>query len=446
MIIMAVSTPLPQDAAAKIGPGVRESLSHSEEAKSLSKSPSARVVIALEKPKTKIMTRMQQEIAFMQNRVRQSVDGDGFTSLRAFSSIPAMTGILHSQEAIDELALNPNVRKVDLDVSGSGSLSDSVEHIAANERHDYCNTGKGVVIAVLDSGVDREHKNLKKSIKKEACFADDDPDTDGGRCPDGTNSQTGKGAAEDDAGHGTFVTGVITSNGKLGGRGVAPDAKIVAVKVTYGPSFAGSFSAFSQILAGLDYIISNRRLRVKIVNMSLGTRSTFSGDCDDETSWTMAGADAVDTLRSQGISVFASAGNNDSDEMGAPACLSGVIAVGASDNNDSAAPFTNSNESTDMFAPGVSIESSTLNNGLTVQSGTSFAAPHAAACAALLIDSGDASSPGDIKDRLTTSDFTVARDGNTFPRIDCSPSKSTKGMSKKCSKGNKKDRRRLRGY
>lgn len=411
---------------------------------------------------------MSNEITTMQTRVLLQLVDDGYSSLRTYSSIPAMAGVVRSNKALDQLALNPNVRKVDLDVGGSGDMlaiewfwkqtlptrtgdtessvvsSNSISHIGADKRHDQCNLGDGITIAVLDSGVDSNHVNLlHSSIKAEACFADNGQV---GKCPDGSSFQIGKGAAADDAGHGTFVTGVLSSQGTKGDVGVAPDANIVAVKVTYGPNFNGVFSSFDQILAGLDYILSNPQLGVNIINMSIGTHARFAGDCDNVASWAMAAADAIQTLRSQGIVAFASAGNGSSDGMTAPACLSGVIAVGASDKNDKAASFTDSNASTDMFAPGVSIESSTLDNGMAVQSGTSFASPHAAGCAALLMESGEALTPLEVEDRLKTSSSTVTRDGITFPIIDCSPplSNLNDDEATSCTKRGKKIRH-LRG-
>ncbi len=122
-----------------------------------------------------------------------------------------------------------------------------------------------------------------------------------------------------------------------------------------------------------------------------------------------------------GITPFASAGNNGGAMMGAPACIAGVLSVGATDNADAAASFTDSNATTDMFAPGNNITSLAMGGGTTQASGTSMASPHAAGCAALLIQAGDATTPALIEARLETSSVTVTRNSITFPRIDCGP-------------------------
>lgn len=416
---MAATVELTESEAAKIGLGVREEVMG---------RGSARVVVALKHPTSRRSNLTKGEIASMQSNVLSSIKDD-YSSIREYSAVPAMAGVVHSQACIDMLVLNPNVEKVDLDVGGTGELESSVPVINADERHSLGNTGSGVVVAVIDSGLDTDHSNLADRLVAEACFADSDFAVNGiGNCPDGSDNQIGPGAAEDDAGHGTHVTGIVASNGSQGGVGVAPDVQFVAVKVTNGPSFRGRFLSFSQVIAGLDYIIDHPELNIRIINMSLGTDLLYAGECDDGTSFNMAGAAAINRLRENGVVAFASAGNRGSStEMPSPACLRNVIAVGASDDNDNPASFTNSNDSTDIFAPGVDVISSGLRNSLISVSGTSMASPHAAGCAALLIERGEASTPQQIEDRLKSSDVMVTVSGNglSFPRIDCSPPHST---------------------
>ena len=423
MVSMASAAPpegLPPQAAAKLGPGVTEALEG---------SGSVNIMIALQRPAAARargldLAALKRQIGEMQNDVLQSLPA-GYQAKHTYSAVPALAGRVSSPAALAALARHPHVVRIDLDVGGTGSLVDSVPYINADLRHAMGNGGAGVVVAVLDSGLDTDHPNLADNLVAEACFADDDGAIDGnGRCPNGSDRQTGPGAAEDDAGHGTHVTGIVTSNGTAGGVGVAPDADIVAVRVTYGPSFAGAFSAYSEIVAGLNYILTNPQLGVSIINMSLGTNALFAGDCDNSTAFNMAGAAAVDALRAAGVVTFASAGNNGSTtQMASPACLANVISVGNSDETDTPAGSTNSNASTDIFAPGVSIVSSAIGGGTTTAGGTSMSSPHAAGCAALLIQTGEATTPDQIETRLETSTASVTVPGNglTFPRIDCRP-------------------------
>jgi subtilisin family serine protease len=197
------------------------------------------------------------------------------------------------------------------------------------------------------------------------------------------------------------------------------------IKVLDNCTLSGCFNAFSEIVAALDYIIDNNAtLGVGVINMSLGTSGLFTGDCDESTSFNMAGAYAINTLRNMGVTAFAASGNNGSGtQMTSPACLSNVISVGSSDNADIVAGTSNSNASTDIFAPGVNITSLSRLGGTLTGSGTSAASPHAAGCAALLIASGVATTPAAIEARLETSPFQVTDPDNglMFPRIDCRP-------------------------
>jgi len=341
---------------------------------------------------------------------------------RNFQAIPATAVTVSSEAALDELLQLPGVASVSLDFGGSGALADTIPLIGADQRHAIGNGGAGVTVAVLDSGADSDHPDLSDDLLPiEACFGDNDGAIDGqGFCPNGSDRQEGVGSAEDDAGHGSHVTGVITSAGNVGSPGSAPDAEIISIKVTEATSFSGSFDFFSEILAALDWIIvNNDTLGVDIINMSLVTNATYVGDCDNAVP---AAADAFATLRSLGITPFASSGNNGGSRMTAPACFSDVIAVGATDKADNVANFTDSNRSTDLMAPGRDVISAAIGGGLVSASGTSFASPHAAGCAALLLEAGEATTPNAIEAALEASTVIVtdAR-GLNFPRIDCQP-------------------------
>jgi subtilisin family serine protease len=214
--------------------------------------------------------------------------------------VPAFAAVARSREALERMAADPRVRRIDLDVGGTGSLTASVPTIGADHRHTRNNRGAGVVVAILDTGIDTDHPDLADALVHEACFGDNNSSIDGtGFCPNGSDRQTGAGAAEDDAGHGTHVAGIVASNGTVSGAGMAPDASIVAIKVLDNCSLAGCFNAFSEIVAALDYIIANPQLNVRVISMSLGTSSLFAGACDDSAAYTMAGAAAVNTLRTR---------------------------------------------------------------------------------------------------------------------------------------------------
>ena len=385
----------------------------------------ARVVVALREPEAlrksaQDLAAVQRGVRAVQQRVLAAVPAAQFEPVHVYRAVPALSGIVRSQAALDRLARHPDVRRIDLDAGGSGGLDASVSIIRADDWHDEGVTGSGVVTAVLDSGLDTDHADLASSLVHEACFLDFDGTLNGqGRCPNGSDRQTGPGAAEDDHGHGTNVTGIITSDGAQGAPGVAYDAQVVALKVLDSDN---AFNAFSEITAALDYLITNPSLGVQVINMSLGTNALFPSTCDNTTSWNMAGASAINTLRANGVIAFAASMNDgEASKIASPACLSGVVAVGATDDNDNVAPFANTSPILDLVAPGVGIRSSGMGNGTSSFTGTSQAAPHAAGCAALLISAGAATAPDAIETLVTNSpvEVTDPKNGLTFPRLDC---------------------------
>lgn len=417
----------------RIGPGVLEAIRAGS---------NPRIVVALDVPELETTTadqtppesglrvppglaRRRSDVAAAQRSAIGRANRAALAALRQYEMVPAFAANVRSEDAVRAIASDPSVRRIDLDVGGTGLLASSVSFIGATERHQVGNRGQGVVVAILDSGIDTDHPDLADAVVHQACFGGDGGPLDGvGFCPGGSDRRVGPGAAEDDAGHGTHVSGIVASNGIVSAPGVAPAASIVAIKVTNNCSFSGCFDAFSEIVAALDYLIANNAtLQVRVINMSFGTSDRFAGACDNAAAFTMAGAAAINTLRSMGVIAFASSGNNGSGTMmPAPGCLSNVVSVGATDNLDAVAAFSNSNATTDIFAPGVSIVSDSRTGGTTTASGTSMASPHAAGCAALLIDSGDALTPAAIETRLETSPFRVTdpKNGLSFPRIDCS--------------------------
>jgi subtilisin family serine protease len=405
---MAQSAP-----AQKIGPGVLEALARGE-------TPA--IMVALDAGSPRGLSAMRNAVAAAQSQALSRVSDDEVSVRRRFVAVPALAAVARSEAGVRRLAADPRVRRIDLEVGGTGGLVNSVPLIRGDLRHERGNTGTGVVVAILDTGFDSDHPDLQGALVGEACFGRDGTNTDDvGFCPDGTDRQFGDGAAEDDQGHGTHVSGIVTAIGDAAGPGVAPDASIFAIKVLDFGGAAGRFFFLSEIVAALDYIVNNPGFNIQVANLSLGTTAQYDGVCDNADANTMAVQSAADQLRSAGVTVFASAGNNGGTQMGLPACVSSVISVGASDNNDNVAGFSDVNETTDIFAPGVNIVSLLMGGGPRTASGTSMASPHAAGCAALLIHAGDATTPAEVEARLKNSAFTVTTGGNTFPRIDCRP-------------------------
>lgn len=414
----------------RIAPGVREAIRRDGGARviiSLGQSPAA---FAVRAPAD--VPGLTRAVAGVQLQALSSLLAGDMDIAHQFEAVPAIAGTLRRESALARLALNPAVRRIDLDIGGTGSLATSVPQINADQRQTNGNSGDGIVVGVLDSGIDSDHPDLADDIGPQACFGDNNSSIDGvGFCPNGSDRQTGAGSAEDDHGHGTHVSGIISSNGTDASVGVAPGATIVAVKVL---NSSNSFFATSEVIAGLNWIITNNNaglnLGVQVINMSLGTSLLYTSPCDNVDAITQAMAAAINTLRGMGVLTVVSSGNNGSGtQMGLPACVAATITVGAVDANDAVANFSNSDATTDVFAPGTNTEgvtgiiSSRRGGGTVGLQGTSMAAPHVTACIALLIESGDATTPNAIETRLETSavQVTDATNNLTFPRVDCAP-------------------------
>jgi cysteine-rich repeat protein len=373
----------------------------------------ARVLVALQAPLAGTRAERQRSIGLAQARVLSAVGKSEFETARRFESVPALAGRV-TAAGLARLLASPDVVRVDLDGGGKGDLAMSVPQIGADVVQDVHGfDGSGVTVAVVDSGFDSDHPDLAGALVGEQCFCSGG----GGCCPGGGATQSGAGAAEDDEGHGTHVTGILAGRGVVASRGVAPGASIVAVKVL---DSNNEFCCASDVVAGLDWIIANRP-DVRAVNMSLGTFAAYFGDCDGADASTMAFADAVDTLTANGVAVFASSGNGSlPNRMSAPACVHDTISVGAVNDVDAVAGFSNDSATLDVLAPGVGIVAAGLGGGTATKNGTSMASPHAAGTAALLFEALPSLSPAIFLAALKTTGLAVTdpRTSRIHPRID----------------------------
>ena len=314
-------------------------------------------------------------------------------TVEGLAALEASTAVASVRPARDDLRLL-------LDVSG--------DTIGASALHIEGVTGAGRVVAVLDSGVDADHAALTGSVVAEGCFLEGVPTYDQSPsvsvtelCENGTRSDT---SAEPcvtiapSCTHGTAVAGVVSADDDTF-TGVAPDAGIIAFRVTAvveGLAASGDleypYSAYipeAGVLAALEEVYSLRNVHdIAAVNLSLGGSP---GICRD-TAW----EDVIDRLADAGIAVVAASGNQGwTNSLTFPACLPGVISVGASTSDGEVASFSNTGADLDLLAPGSPITTTVLDDydasGFAAQQGTSFSAPHVAAAFALI----DSSLPSD---------------------------------------------------
>lgn len=367
-------------------------------------------------------------IVMLRGDAMPALSADDFALHARWRRLRGFAGVA-TPRAIERLADDPNVASVDLDYPGHGDLAQSVPLIGANIVHDMGYSGKGVTVAILDSGIDLHHPDLASKIVDQQCFC---TNAMGGCCPNGATTQSGSGAAMDDHGHGTNVSGIIASSGTVSSVGVAPGVKIVAVKVL---DSANAFSSVSQVISGLAWVLDNHP-EVKVINASLGTSARFPGSCDR---FLPAMANVVNQLRANGTIFFASSGNDVSSvDLESPACNENTVAVGAvyDGNNgsvtftgrctdlttaaDQITCFTNSDSMLDLLAPGARITSTGLGGGTSTFIGTSQASPHCAGAAAVLLEVQPKLTPDEIENVLKATGKPIfdARNGVTIPRID----------------------------
>jgi subtilisin family serine protease len=353
-----------------------------------------------------------------------------FRLMRRLQSVPILAGTL-TPAGLERLRSRAEVLRIDPEIPARADLAQSVPLIKADQVQALGFNGAGMTVGIVDTGVDTNHPDLADSVDGQVCFCQNN----GGCCPNGGTSQTGPGSAEDDNGHGTHVSGIITGNGGVAPRGVAPGAKIVMAKVL--PA-TGSTCCMSDVLAGLDYMLVNRP-DVDSINISIGSSVLYPGNCDNADSSTLGFAAVIGSLRDRGTLTFISAGNSASPGgMSSPACVSGAMSMGSTyDANiggvgfgicsdpttaaDQVSCFSNSDSVTDLFAPGGAITATYIGGGAATLFGTSMASPHGAACAADVLQArpGLSAAAQEAALKATGKPVIDPKNGLTFPRVDC---------------------------
>lgn len=298
----------------------------------------------------------------------------------AYRLIPAIAASVPSI-AIKGLRKNPNVTYIEEDgdvfIAGEwtpGELADSwgVDRIGADLVWDNgvpSSKGAGVYVAIIDTGIDKDHPDLIANIA------------------DGVNFVSGKGKDknpdpddwDDGHGHGTHCAGIVAADDNgFGVVGVAPDLRTNNVGGLYGVKVLDNRGRgkASDFIAGLEWAvygpdgIQGNEDDADIVSISL---------------W-MYGegvTDACDAAYEAGLLLVSSAGNNWGGGVTGPANHPSVLAVSAIDEYDTIADFSSDGPEVELAAPGVDVYSCYRNGGYTFMDGTSMACPHVAGAAAL---------------------------------------------------------------
>ncbi|WP_328907543.1 S8 family serine peptidase [Streptomyces sp. NBC_00234] len=314
---------------------------------------------------------------------------------------PSRTGAFWSElrstrKGASAKKLATGVEKVWLDGKVRANLADSVPQIGAPQAWAAGKDGRGVKVAVLDTGVDQTHPDLAGRVAEARNFTETED-------------------AVDHHGHGTHVASTVAGSGAASegkNKGVAPGAELLVGKVL---NDQGSGSD-SSVLAGMDWAAHSG---AKVVSMSLGTNAASDG--------TDPLSAAVDSLTAETGTLFViAAGNTGPDQttIGAPGAADAALTVAAVDKQDRLASFSSRGPrlgdnalKPDVAAPGVGIVAARASGttmgtpvsaSYTAASGTSMATPHVAGAAAILAQAHPEWTAADLKGALMSSAKTLA--------------------------------------
>lgn len=381
------------------------------------------------------------DISGRQSDLLQSVGGNGVEHVRRFQEVPQMALTVNAA-ALDKLAASPLVESIAEDAISRRMLDLSVPRIGSPTLGAQNLKGTGKAVAVLDTGVDKNHSMLLGSVVSEACYSNagtvgvlaGSGYTSQTACPGGFVVSTAANSAMPYGGtcpagecdHGTHVAGIAAGRNNGLFSGVAPAANVIAIQVftvfnDTGAGYCGGFgfscvlSYTSDQMAGLERVAALRNtFSIASVNMSLGGGSNTT-NCDSDPRKPI-----IDTLRSHGIATVISSGNNGfTNSMGAPGCISSAISVGATTDAETVASYSNSVSFLNLLAPGSSINSAIPGNLYDSWNGTSMAAPHVAGAFALLKQARPNASVTEMLTALASTGvpITDSKNGLTKPRI-----------------------------
>ncbi|MFI9489421.1 S8 family peptidase [Promicromonospora sp. NPDC052451] len=244
------------------------------------------------------------------------------------------------------------------------------ESLPLDDSYTYGNSGSGVTAYIVDTGILTTHEDF------------------GGRAVSGTDTVDNDDDATDCAGHGTHVAGTVGG----AAHGVAKEVSLVAVRVL---DCSGS-GTYDGVIAGIDWVTADHEAgEPAVANMSLG--GGFS----------QAVNDAVSAAVADGVTFALAAGNDYAADAcdGSPGSTPEALTVGATEDTDARAEYSNIGSCVDIFAPGSDITSAwyTGDTATNTISGTSMATPHVAGAAALVLGGNPAATPAEVGDALTGS-------------------------------------------
>jgi subtilisin family serine protease len=282
------------------------------------------------KSKSERVAARRDAVRQVQDKVLAAMNAEGGWRVRhRYATIPYVVAEV-DYSALGALAGLTPVVAVQSDQRVAPADIESNETIGATSVQEIFGlTGTGVNVAIIDTGIDLAHPDLATSLVAGRRFLNQ-----GGTIDDNV---------QDDQGHGSHAAGIITSDGNVAPRGIAPDAGLVVVKAL---DVSGGF--VSDLAAGVDWIADNNTsftVPVRFINMSLEVLGGLGElpaqcPCDNLPDFQVLTA-AIGSAFDEGIVCIGAAGNDGDTVLRYPACLSKVVSVGSSfDTNYAFAPST----------------------------------------------------------------------------------------------------------
>ncbi|MFF2144679.1 type VII secretion-associated serine protease mycosin [Kitasatospora sp. NPDC058190] len=263
-------------------------------------------------------------------------------------------------------------------------------------------TGAGVVVAVIDTGVDEQNPQLAGKVLQ-----------GGNLLVNKETKQPVDGTSKiDPVGHGTKVAGIIAArkSDRTGFVGLAPDAQIYSIR----QNDSEGNGDVSSLVAAITEVVNNnkdsKKPPIRVINISQDVR----GAGDAQFGGYQELKAAIQAAEDAGIVVVASSGNDGKEGDTYPGAFPTVLAVGASDRNNERAPFSQYGSFVKVAAPGVDMLSTVPGSGQCVDNGTSFAAPYVAGLAALLVGAHPKWTPAQVRAWIEQTAQRTERDPNRF--------------------------------
>ncbi len=329
------------------------------------------------------------------------------TYLLEFSDYANVTAIINEMKAtgkidyaeqvpVDRTCLTPN------DPSFSSQWHLSV--INAAGAWNYFSTGSTIKIAIVDDAVERTHSDISPNLwVNPGEIANNNIDDDGNGYMDDINgydvgsNDNNPNPPSNAFAHGTHVTGCASpaTNNGTGVAGIGFSTKIMAVKAT---------TSSSSITNGYDGIVYAVSAGADVINMSWGGTGSST-----------TAQNIINWAYNSGCVLVAAAGNNNSSTMFYPAGYTNVIAVAATNSNDTKASFSNYGTWVDISAPGNNIYATYVGNTYANNSGTSMASPIVAGLCGLMLSLNPSLTPADIRQCLTSTATSIATQNPGYP-------------------------------